>query len=243
MAVSHSKLRSLLEALDPYQGLDGGVYIRFTSDANGTPQVLDLPVNDERAFRMIRAQLFHGCEDGIPSTAEVANFIETLEGTAYSQPRREVHLDPEFLISSLFVRVIIEIVNRGGMTDTPRALLGYVKKIGDELEVSANEFPSTEDQMGRRLTQLIVPLRQYGIALIRHDSRPRKWTIEAVAGTRVCVTPDTCTPLQVTQELPSASNTSGDSDTSEAFSELLVEASGDAVTDRELAQIIEEAKQ
>jgi hypothetical protein len=241
MASTQENVLSLVELLDPFQGFDGEIYIRVPGDdIAGVAALVDVPLSDRRVGPILRAELLRAFRGSIPSSAHVANLIECLEGIAFRSPRREVRLDPESILNSPFAKIIIEILKRGGLKDTPKAILSYSLMLAEQMGLRSfiHELPVSEDQLGCRLRQLMEPLRQLNVAAItRYDTRPRRWSIEPLNGLNGGVTYVTCVtspPAEVTAEnhlvlTGSVNSVSSDPEMSEPDDEF--------VKDAELAQL------
>ncbi len=182
-ATLQTEMPNALNELQPFRDGNGMFYVRLTiPEAENESEARDAPLGSSVVRDHINFRLGKYTRRGYLTKAEEEKFFAMIRAHARTQPPRkpDLHVQETTDLGPL-AQAIIKLAEKGPVTTTVLELLGKVNLVRQECGIAIpnpDTWPTTEDQLGRQLHDLIPVLKSQGVLLARHStSRPRLWSI------------------------------------------------------------------
>jgi hypothetical protein len=178
-----TEMANALNELKPFRDVNGMFYVQLMiPDAEDETEARDAPLSSSVVRDHINLRLGKYTRRGYLSKQEEEKVFAMIRAYARIQPPRkpDLHVQETTDLGPL-AQAIMKLAEKGPVTATVLDLLGKVNLVRQESGIgipNPETWPTTEDQLGRQLHDLIPVLKAQGVLLARHGtSRPRLWSI------------------------------------------------------------------
>jgi hypothetical protein len=171
-------LHQLAQELDPFMDRGGEPYIQVAVE--GEAETHQIPLDSPLAGSVIRSQLAKIVKNGIPTDHQTRTAIEVIRGEAYIRARGVATCSVDHQISRKpLAQAVLAIARKGGTKKVPTALLSLLIRTAERegIDMKKGPWPANPDALGKQLSSLIPVMEAKKVQLIRHDERPRAWSI------------------------------------------------------------------
>jgi hypothetical protein len=176
-------MTNALNELQPFRDVNGMFYVQLLiPDAEDEPIARHAPLGSSVVRDHINLRLGKYTRRGYLSKQEEDKFFAMIRAYARTQPPRKPNLHVQETIDlGPLAQVIMKLAEKGPVIATLPDLLGKINLVRQESGIAIpnpDVWPTTEDQLGRQLHDLIPVLKAQGVLLARDsNSRPRTWSI------------------------------------------------------------------
>ena len=171
-------LNQLAQELDPFMDRGGDTYIQVSVE--GETAMHQIPLDTPLANSIIRSQLAQIVKSGIPTDHQTRTAVEVVRAEAYIRARGVATGSVDYQISRKpLAQVVLVVARKGGTKKTLTALLALLIRTAERegIDMKKGNWPSNQDALGKQLSSLVPVMAAKGIQLIRHNERPRTWSI------------------------------------------------------------------
>ena len=172
-------IEALCTVLDPFLDEHGKLHVTLP-DSSGKCQLW--PANSPEVRAFVSAWLFEQGDDGLPSSAAIQSVCELLRGIALRKPRQIATTSQGLPVLTRLEEVVQIYANEGGGSGTPTELRRRLTDLASRRQLlkGAENWPDSEDALGKQLAAAREKLAAYGVVLNRNETaRPRTWSIMA----------------------------------------------------------------
>ena len=178
-----TEMSNALNELQPFRDGNGMFYVRLAiPEAEDETEARDAPLGSSIVRDHINLRLGKYTRRGYLTKQEEEKVFAMIRAHARTQPPRkpDLHVQEANDLGPL-AQAVVKLAEKGPVTATVLDLLGKINLVRQESGISIpnpDTWPTTEDQLGRQLHDLIPVLKAQGVLLARHSTaRPRLWSI------------------------------------------------------------------
>jgi len=171
-------LNELAQKYDPFMDRAGETFIQVS--VKGETSIHQIPLDSPLAGSIIRSQLALMVKSGIPTDHQTRTAIEVVKAEAYIRARGVATCSVDHQISRKpLAQAVLAVARKGGTRKVPTALLSLLIRTAERegIDMKKGPWPANPDALGKQLSSLIPVLVAKEVQLIRHDERPRAWSI------------------------------------------------------------------
>ena len=171
-------LNQLAQKLDPFMDRGEETYIQVSVE--GETATHQIPLDSPLARSIICSQLALIVKSGIPTDHQTRTAIEVVRAEAYIRTRGVATCSVDYQISRKpLAQAVLVVAKKGGTKKTLPALLSLLIRTAERegIDIKKGPWPSNQDALGKQLSVLVPVMAAKGIQLVRHNERPRTWSV------------------------------------------------------------------